>query len=103
MMTLNIELQPEIEQRLSYLISKQKDKEHFFKDFIIYKISQLEKAIFNIEKDLRKYERKYKLSSKVFFQQFEAGKFGDEDDYMVWSGIYEMLQENKTELKKIQW
>ncbi len=103
MMTLNIELQPEIEQRLNYLISKHNDIEHFFKDFIIYKISQLEKAIFNIEKDLRKYERKYKLSSQVFIKQFEAGKFGDEDDYMIWSGIYEMLQENKTELKKIQW
>lgn len=103
MMTLNIDLQPETEQRLNYLMSKQKNVEHFFKDFIIYKISQLEKAIFNIEKDLRKYERKYKLPSQEFYQQFEAGKFGDEDDYMIWSGIYEMLQENKTELKKIQW
>ena len=102
MITLNIELQPDIEQRLNYLMSKQSDIEYFFKDFIIYKISQLEKAIFNIEKDLRKYERKYNLSSPLFFQQFESGKFGDEDDYMIWSGIYEMLQENKTELKKIQ-
>jgi predicted DNA-binding protein len=36
MITLNIELQPEIEQRLNYLMSKQTDVEHFFKDFIIY-------------------------------------------------------------------
>jgi hypothetical protein len=103
MITLNLKLQPDIEQRLNYLISKKGDIELFFKDFLTYKISQLEKAIFNMEKDLRKYERKYKLTSQEFYQQFEAGKFGDEDDYMVWSGIYELLQENRTELKKIQW
>ena len=103
MITLNLKLQPDIEQRLNYLISKKGDIDLFFKDFLTYKISQLEKAIFNMEKDLRKYERKYKLTSQEFYHQFEAGKFGDEDDYMVWSGIYELLQENKTELKKIQW
>ena len=103
MLTLNLKLQPDIEQRLNYLISKKGDLDLFFKDFLSYKILELEKAIFNIEKSLRKYERKYNLSSQVFYQQFEEGKFGDEDDYMVWSGIYEMLQENKTELKKIQW
>ena len=103
MLTLNLELRPEIEHRLNYLLSKQSDIELFFKDFLNYKIAQLEKSNLNIEKDLRKYERKYKLSSLEFYQQFEAGKFGDEDDYMVWSGIYEMLQENKLELKEIQW
>ncbi len=102
MLTLNLNLQPDIERKLNYLISKQGDIELFFKDFLSYKIAQLEKAIFNIEKDLRKFERKYNISSQVFYQQFEEGKFGDEDDYMVWSGIYEMLQENRTELKKIQ-
>lgn len=103
MMTLNIDLQPQTEQRLKYLISKQGDIDHFFKDFITYKIAELEKAVFNIEIDLRKYERKYKLTSQEFYEQFEAGKFGDEDDYMIWSGLYEMLQENKTELNKIKW
>ena len=102
MLTLNLKLQPDIERKLNYLISKQGNIELFFKDFLSYKIAQLEKAIFNIEKDLRKFERKYNISSHVFYQQFEAGKLGDEDDYMVWSGIYEMLQENRTELKKIQ-
>ena len=103
MITLNIKLQPDIEQRLNYLISKKGDIELFFKDFLSYKIAQLEKAIFNIEKDLRKYELKYNLTSKVFYQKFEEGELGDEDDYMIWSGIYEMLQENRTELKQIQW
>ncbi len=103
MMTLNVELQPPIEQRLKYLISKQENMEEFFKDIITYKISQLETAIFNMEKDMRKYEKKHGLTSDEFYNQFEAGKFGDEDDFMIWSGLYEMLQENKAELNKIKW
>ena len=100
-MTLNIDLQPQTEQKLKHIFANPKDAEHFFQDFISYKVAELEKANFNIEKDLRKYELKYNLSSEDFYQQFEAGKFGDEDDFMIWSGIYEMLLENKTELKKI--
>ena len=104
MATLNVELQPYLAERMQYLISRQNNNtEYLFRDFVEYKISELERAIFNIEKDLRKYEKKYRLSSQKFFQQFEAGKFGDEDDYMVWSGIYELYQKNKNELSKLQW
>lgn len=102
-MTLNIKLNPKTEQRLKYLMSRQDNVEHLFQDFISYKISQLEKAIFNIEKDLRKYELKYELASDKFYSKYEDGEFGDKDDYMIWSGIYEMYLENKNELKKLQW
>lgn len=33
MLTLNLKLQPDIEQRLNYLVSKKGDVELFFKDF----------------------------------------------------------------------
>ena len=103
MTTLNIKLQPQTEQRLIYLLSKETNEDRFFKDFITYKIAQLEKAIFNIEKDLRRFEKEYKVPSQIFYDDFEAGKYGDEDDFMIWSGIYEMLQESKSELNKIKW
>jgi len=102
-MIFNIQLKPELEKKVKYIISKQDNAESFFQDFILYQISELEKAIINIEKDIKKYEKKYKISSFEFYKLFEEGKFGDEDDYMIWSGIYEMLNKNKAELKKIQW
>ena len=52
---------------------------------------------------MRRFERKYKLSSNEFYAKFEEGKFGDEDDFMLWSGIYELYQTNSNELSKIQW
>jgi len=103
MMTLNLELQPYLEDRVTYLLSKQTNVEYFFRDMLQYKISELEKAIFNIEKDVRIYERKYNLSSKDFYTKFETGELGDEDDYMIWSGLVELLRKNKSELKRIQW
>ncbi len=103
MYTLQINLQPKVEQRVKFLIGKYKNKELFFKDFISYKISELEKSIYKIEKDLRKYEKQYQMSSLEFFQLFENGKYGDEDDYMIWSGLYEFYQKNKNELAQLQW
>ena len=103
MMTINVELKPHVEKSLKYIISQQTKEEDFFQDFILYKILELKKANSNIKKDMRRFERKYKLSSNEFYAKFEEGKFGDEDDFMLWSGIYELYQTNSNELSKIQW
>ena len=103
MFDLQINLEPHIEQRIKYLINKNPNKEKLFTDLISYKIAELEKALFEMEKDLRKYEKQYQISSEVFYQLFEDGKYGDEDDYMIWAGLYELSQNNKNELIKLQW
>ena len=103
MFTLQIDLQPQIEQRVKFLMEKHFSKELFFRDLISYKISELEKALFKMKKDLRKYEKQYKMSSYEFYQLFEAGKYGDQDDYMIWAGLYELSQKNEKELAQLQW
>ncbi len=102
MLTLKIKLSSDIEEKINYLIAKQGNIENFLKDFLIYKTLQLEKAIFEMEKDLHKYERKYKISSSDFYKKYESGEFEDKNNYMIWAGIYEMIQENKDELKKLK-
>ncbi len=103
MLSLQIDKQPQLEERVKYLLSKYSDTNLFFSDLVSYKISELERAITNIEKDLRKYEKKYFMTSEEFYKEFEKGNFGDEDDYMIWSGIYELNLKNKTELIKLKW
>jgi len=66
---------------------------------LLFKISELEKANASIKTDLRKYEIKYNLSSKDFYNKFEAGKY--EDDFMIWSGIYEFYKDNNKGLSKL--
>ena len=43
------------------------------------------------QKDLDEFEKQYNMKSADFFKQFEEGKLGDGQDYIVWAGIYEML------------
>lgn len=102
-MTLNLELTPHLEEKIKYLLSKQGgNPEYFFRDFIFYKISELEKAIFKAEIEAREFEKKYNLKSDNFYKQFTEGKFGDEDDFMIWSGLCEILEKNKAELEKLK-
>ena len=39
---------------------------------------------------LREYERKYGYSTIEFYRRFQNGELGDEDDLMMWSGIYHL-------------
>jgi len=39
---------------------------------------------------LREYERKYGYSTIEFFRRFQSGELGDNDDLMMWSGIYHL-------------
>jgi hypothetical protein len=97
-MTLTIEVQPYLEDKIRYLLSKQKNSDFLINDYISHKILETEKAIFNIEKDLRKFEKKYNLSTSEFYKQYETGFYGDEDDFMFWAGLHELHQKNINEL-----
>lgn len=55
----------------------------------------------NIEKDLKKFEKKYAMSTISFYEKFRKGKFGDEGDFMIWAGIYEMFLRDKQKMDKL--
>ena len=39
---------------------------------------------------LREYERKYGYSTIEFYSRFQSGDLGDDDDLMMWNGIYHL-------------
>ncbi len=39
-----------------------------------------------LKKDLSQFEKKYGISSEKFFNRFEKGELGDDEDYFEWSG-----------------
>ena len=98
---LELQLSNETEQRLKQVLSMNANNDVFFNKAIDYQVNELKKGIFNIEKDLKKFEEKYNLSSKLFYEKFENGEFGDEDDYMIWAGIYEMYLNDTQKLAKL--
>ena len=39
---------------------------------------------------LRGYERKYGYSTIEFYRRFQGGELGDDDDLMMWAGLYHL-------------
>ena len=39
---------------------------------------------------LRAYEQRYGYSTIEFFRRFERGELGDDDDLMMWMGLYHL-------------
>ena len=83
-----INIEPKIEKKVFMLINGQTSK--FFNQIIEDKIYELKRCTFNILYDLQKYEEKYNMKSSEFFTKFENGELGDDNDnFLIWSGIYE--------------
>jgi hypothetical protein len=69
---------------------------------LTFKINDLKKGIRNIETDLIRFERKYKMGTSRFYSDFTKGVLSDEnDDFLIWSGEYEVLQDYRKELNSI--
>jgi ribosomal protein S24E len=100
---IQLELSNRTELRLKQVMLLHTDKDSFFNKMIDYQISELKLGIYNIEKDLKQFEKKYAMNTKLFYKKFESGEIGDEDDYMIWSGIYEMYLRDNEKLEKLQW
>ncbi len=100
---LNLHLKTKTEQKLAILIKSYKNEELFAKYIINQQVSELKKGILNIEFDLKKFEKKYNLLTKEFYYKWDKGELGDSnEDYFIWSGIYEGLKRKKERLEKLQ-
>lgn len=70
-----------------------------------YKIQKYDEDIKRLNKELKRFERKYKKKSSVFFDEFDKGRLGDDMDYIEWASLYQMrnrLAEKKAELEEIK-
>ena len=51
----------------------------------------LDRSIFETTKKLRAFEEREGMGSKDFFEKFEKGLAGDDQDTMLWAAEYEAL------------
>lgn len=101
MLNLQLDIQPQTEQRLKKFLEGIHDQEVFAQNFLDYHIAELKKGILNIRLDLKQFEDTYQISTKDFYHQFEEGTRDDREDYMIWAGLYEMLCENEQRLQEL--
>jgi len=72
-----------------------------FEKFFEFHKNELKREISLMQIDLEDFEKKYLMKSDDFFEKFEKGQLGDSEDFIIWSGIYEMQSESKKKLSKL--
>jgi hypothetical protein len=102
MLNLQLHIQPQTEKKLKKILTYAQDEEMFAQNIIVYQIRELQKGILNLRVDMKEFEEKYQMSSEEFYKQFSQGISGDNEDFIVWSGIYEMLRENEMKLRELR-
>jgi hypothetical protein len=102
MLNLKLHIQPQTARRLKKILTYAQNEEMFALNIINYQIKELHKGIINLRLDMKEFEKKYKMSSDEFYQKFEQGISGDNEDFIVWAGIYEMVLENEQKLSELR-
>ena len=44
----------------------------------------------DLSERLRSYERRYGYSTIEFYRRFQGGELGDDDDLLLWAGLYHL-------------
>ncbi|MFH1860178.1 MAG: hypothetical protein ABH870_04080 [bacterium] len=102
MVNIQLQLQPQTEERLRKILALYHNQEVFAQNIIEYQIAEFKRALLNIRLDLQQFEQKYPLTTNEFYQQFQTGLLEDTEDFMIWAGIYEMFKENTRKLQELQ-
>jgi len=58
--------------------------------------------LLNLRLDLKAFEEKYQVSSREFYEQYRQGKMGDNEDYMLWAGLIEILENDEKQLQGLE-
>ncbi len=101
---IKLELNNKSEKLFKKLLKKHNNDENSLINFIFnYHTNQLKKGVKNLKIDLAYFENKYEMTSEEFYKAFVQGKLADENnDFMQWSGEYEILLDYLDQLKELE-
>jgi hypothetical protein len=102
MLDLHLDVRPKTAQQLKKVLELSSDPETFAQNIIAYQIAELKRGILNLRLDLKLFEEKYQLATEDFYRQFCQEAKEDQEDYIVWAGLYEMLQKNEEQLQELE-
>lgn len=102
MRQVTLELNNYIADKFDKYIKLFGSNELMFDKFIDYHINRLKREISRMQASLDKYEKKYNMKTEQFYKQFDKGEIGDDKDYMLWAGIYEMQLDSKQKLAELK-
>jgi hypothetical protein len=85
------------------IISDKEGTTDIIKSAISAEIKRLELGLNKTNKEIKKFEEKYKISSKSFLKEFAAEDLkGGDDEYIRWSGELKIRDKILEDLKKLK-
>jgi hypothetical protein len=89
------------------IISDERDVTEIVKSAISAELKRLEIALNKTDREIKKFEEEYKISSDVFLREFTAEDLkGGDEEYIKWSGelkMKECILEDLQRLKDIEY
>lgn len=95
MAQITIEIDNSLAAKFDHLKRFFGSKDIMFGKFIEFHRKNTEREIARMQVDLQAFEKEYSMDSASFFSDFENGLLDDKEDYILWSGIYEMQLNSK--------
>jgi len=101
MSNLHFDVSEQTKKKLKNVMNLYNNNDMFFNDVIDYQIQKIKKEQLNLHFDLLEFENLYNITSVEFYKLYKLGKQGDNQDTLLWAGIYEMFLENNKKLSKL--
>lgn len=102
MFNVNLNVEPQTARRLRKVLEFSGGEEAFARKVIEYQAAELKRALLNLRLDLKAFEAKHQMSSHAFYEQYCQGKMSDDEDYMLWAGLIEMVKNNEMRLQGLE-
>ncbi len=67
-----------------------------------YHCAQLEAHLQELEKDLREFEVRYRMSSAEFLARFQKGELGDAEEFVEWNALQKMHAQLRHQVSLLQ-
>lgn len=85
------------------IISDKEGTTDIIKSAISAEIKRLELGLNKTNKEIKKFEEKYKVLSKIFLKEFAAEDLkGGDDEYIRWAGELKIRDKILEDLKKLK-
>ena len=101
MKQITLNLEKDIAEKLNSYIQIFGNDNLFVDKFMDFQKRRLKKEIALMKIDLINFEKKYNKKSEVFYSEFQEGNAGDSEDFLLWSGIFEMYLDSKNKLSTL--
>jgi hypothetical protein len=76
--------------------------DHLLGKLLEARLNQQQYRLRQYSRDLEEFEQRFDMETSLFYRRFEAGELGDKMDFFEWAGLYELYQEVRRTVQRLE-